>query len=117
MAISSGNRRRRGSLGPVRLGLLLLMQLVLGNKLQGCAGVALGRFSKCEAPARDGAFKLSLSLEEVVRGILEPLKIPAVYGLAIGHIKSKMTVPVGALATLDASGKTLRIDEAAVSRF
>jgi muramoyltetrapeptide carboxypeptidase len=92
----------------------MLMQLALGNKLQACAGVALGRFTKCEAPARDGAFRLSLSLEDVVRGILEPLKIPTVYGLAIGHVRSKLTVPVGAMATLDAEAKTLRIDEPAV---
>lgn len=93
----------------------MLMQLVLGGKLQACAGIALGRFTKCEAPARGGEFRLSLSLEQVVRGILEPLKIPTIYGLSIGHIRSKLTVPVGALATIDASKKTITIDEAAVS--
>ncbi len=94
----------------------MLMQLVLSGKLASCAGVAIGRFTKCEAGSRsNGEFKLSLSIEEVVRGILEPLKIPTVYGLAIGHVKSKITVPVGVLATLDADNRTLRIDEAAVS--
>ncbi len=93
----------------------MLMQLVLGGKLQGCAGVALGRFTKCEASSRSGEFRLSLSLEEVLRDILEPLKIPVVYGLSIGHIKSKLTVPVGALATLDATARTITIDEASVS--
>jgi muramoyltetrapeptide carboxypeptidase len=43
------------------------------------------------------------------------LKIPTVYGLAIGHIKSKMTVPIGAMATLDADAKTVTIDEPAVT--
>ncbi len=93
----------------------MLMQLVLGNKLQACAGVALGRFTKCEAGSRGGEFRMSLSFEQVVRGILEPLKIPTMYGLSIGHIKSKITVPVGGMATLDADAKTLRIDEPAVS--
>ncbi|MDB5033893.1 MAG: Muramoyltetrapeptide carboxypeptidase [Chlorobi bacterium] len=93
----------------------MLTQLALGGKLQSAAGVAIGRFNKCEGPMRSGEFRMSLSIEQIVRGILEPLKIPTVYGLAIGHIKSKLTVPVGALATLDASAKTIRIDEAAVS--
>lgn len=92
----------------------MLMQLALGGKLQACAGVAIGRFTKCEAKVKSGEFRLSLTLEEVIRGILEPLNIPTVYGLAIGHIRSKMTVPVGALATLDSKAKTLTIDEAAV---
>jgi muramoyltetrapeptide carboxypeptidase len=93
----------------------MMMQLALGGKLQNCAGVALGRYNKCEGPMRNGEFRLSLSIEQIVRGILEPLKIPTVYGLSIGHIKSKLTVPVGALATLDADVKTITIDEASVS--
>jgi muramoyltetrapeptide carboxypeptidase len=92
----------------------MMMQLLLGGKLQACAGIALGRFTKCEAPRRGGEFQLSLSLEQVIRGILEPLKIPTIYGLSIGHIRSKLTVPVGALATIDAGKKTITIDEAAV---
>lgn len=92
----------------------MLTQLAISGKLGSCAGVALGRFNKCEAHPKKGEFQMSLSIEQVVRGILEPLKIPTVYGLSIGHIKSKLTVPVGALATLDADAKTLRIDEAAV---
>lgn len=92
----------------------MLMQLALSGKLGGCAGVALGRFTKCEARTRGGEFKVSLSLEQVLRGILEPLKIPTVYGLPIGHIKSKLTVPVGGLATLDADTRTITLDEAAV---
>ena len=93
----------------------MMMQLALGGKLDKCAGVALGRYNKCEGPMRNGEFRLALSIEQIVRGILEPLKIPTVYGLSIGHIKSKLTVPVGALATLDADAKTLTIDEASVS--
>jgi muramoyltetrapeptide carboxypeptidase len=93
----------------------MMTQLALGGKLSACAGVALGRFNKCEAPMRKGEFRVSLSLEQVVRGILEPLKIPTMYGLSIGHIRSKLTVPVGALATIDTEKKTITIDEAAVA--
>lgn len=92
----------------------MLMTLVLSGRLADCAGVALGRFTKCEASSRGGELNMSLSLEEVVRGILEPLKIPTIYGLSIGHIRSKLTVPVGGLATIDAEAKTITIDEAVV---
>jgi muramoyltetrapeptide carboxypeptidase len=93
----------------------MMTQLAISGKLGACAGVALGRFTKCEAPARGGELGLSLSLEQVIRGILEPLGIPTLYGLSIGHIRSKLTIPVGGLATLDADAKTLTIDEPAVS--
>ncbi|MGE3802564.1 MAG: LD-carboxypeptidase [Candidatus Kapaibacterium sp.] len=92
----------------------MITQLALSGELAKCAGVALGRFSKCEAPRRGGEFTVSLSLEQVIRGTLEPLGIPTVYGLSIGHISKKLTVPVGGLATIDADKKTITIEEAAV---
>jgi muramoyltetrapeptide carboxypeptidase len=93
----------------------MLTQLALSGQLGRCAGVALGRFRKCEARRRGGTFQVSLSLEQVLRNVLEPLGIPTVYGLSIGHISKKLTVPIGALATLDADHKTISIDEPAVS--
>lgn len=93
----------------------MLTQLAISGRLGACAGVALGRFSKCEAPSRGGEFELSLSLEQVLRGILEPLGIPTIYGLSFGHVRSKLTIPVGGLATIDADAKTIAIDEPVVS--
>ena len=93
----------------------MLTQLVLSGQIQKCAGVALGRFRKCEAPRRGGEFRVSLSLEQVIRNTLEPLGIPTVYGLSIGHISQKLTVPVGGLAQLDADKKTITLMEASVS--
>ncbi len=95
----------------------MLTQLVLSGQLARCAGVALGRFTKCEAPRRGGEFQVSLSLEQVIRTTVEPLGIPTVYGLSIGHISKKLTIPVGGLATLDADSKTVTFEEAAVGEF
>jgi muramoyltetrapeptide carboxypeptidase len=92
----------------------MLTQLAISGKQGACAGVGLGRFSKCEAPSGGGEFRISLSIEQVVRGIVEPLGIPTIYGLSIGHITSKLTIPVGGLATIDADAKTITIDEAVV---
>ncbi|MCE2502680.1 MAG: LD-carboxypeptidase [Chlorobi bacterium] len=92
----------------------MLTQLALSGQLAQCAGVAFGRFRKCEAPRGGGEFTVSLSLEQVIRRALEPLEIPTLYGLSIGHISKKLTVPIGGLATLDADEKTLSLDEAVV---
>ena len=92
----------------------MLTQLALSGQLSKCAGVAFGRFRKCEAPRRGGEFTVSLSLEQVIRGALEPLGVPAIYGLSIGHISKKLTVPIGGLATIDADEKTITLDEAVV---
>ena len=93
---------------------LLVDGIDQSGKLGACAGVGVGRFTKCEAPSRGGEFRISLSIEQIIRGIVEPLGIPTIYGLSIGHITSKLTVPVGGLATIDADAKTITIDEAVV---
>ncbi len=92
----------------------MLTQLAIAGKLQACAGVALGRFTKCDFYAGD-QYRMQLSIEQVVRDNLEPLGIPVVYGLSIGHITRKLTVPIGGLATLDADAKTITLEEPAVS--
>ncbi|WP_162247734.1 hypothetical protein [Pelomonas sp. Root1237] len=44
-----------------------------------------------------------------------PLNIPVFRGAAIGHIKRKLTVPVGAMAQMDADAVTLRLLAPAVA--
>lgn len=92
----------------------MLTQLWLAGKLQKCAGIALGRFKDCER-LRNPDFKVSFSLEQVLRERIASLGIPAVYGLPIGHIKSKMTVPIGTMASLDADNGKLSIIEPSVT--
>lgn len=92
----------------------MLTQLWLAGKLQTCKGIALGRFKDCER-LRNPDFKVSFSLEQVLRERISSLGIPAVYGLPIGHIKSKMTVPIGTMASLDAEKGKLSILEPSVT--
>ena len=40
-----------------------------------------------------------------------PLGLPLIFGLPIGHNKHHATVPLGALATLDADAGTLVVEE------
>jgi len=88
----------------------MFTQLSLGGKLDKVAGVAFGYCTECD-PGRGPGF----SFEQVLHHWLEPLGVPAVAGLAFGHLKEKLTLPLGLEGTLDADTGTLSFDEAAVT--
>jgi len=56
-----------------------------------------------------------LSAEDMVEELLGPLGVPVVFGLPVGHNKHHATVPLGALATLDADAGTLVVEEVVTS--
>ncbi len=82
-----------------------LSTLRLTGALAQLSGVVLGRFTKCEPGDGYG----SLTLDEVFDDYFLPLNVPVYRGAAIGHIKRKLTVPVGALAEMDADAGTIRL--------
>jgi len=87
-----------------------LSTLRLAGALSQLAGVVLGRFTKCEPGDGYG----SLTLDEVFDDYFLPLNVPVFRGAAIGHIKRKLTVPVGAPAEMDADAGTIRLLQPAV---
>jgi muramoyltetrapeptide carboxypeptidase len=87
----------------------MLTHLLIAGRLEKLAGIAFGKCTDCEAK---GA---SLSLEQVINDRLGGLNIPVLKGLMIGHIEDMATIPIGVLATLDATRKTLTLNEPAVS--
>lgn len=87
----------------------MLTQLSLGGKLDRIAGMAFGFCTRCD-PGKGPTF----GLEEILRQHFEPLGVPAVSGLAFGHIAKQMTLPLGLEATLDADAGTLTFSEPAV---
>jgi len=87
-----------------------LSTLRLAGALSQLSGVVLGRFTKCEPGEGYG----SLTLDEVFDDYFLPLNIPVYRGAAIGHIKRKLTVPVGAPAEMDADAGTVRLLRPAV---
>lgn len=89
----------------------MMMQLHLSQGLQSAAGVMLGIFENCGPPDDD----ISLTLDETMDQHLKPLTAPAVAGWSFGHIRNQFTIPMGALATLDAERQTLTLLEPAVS--
>ncbi|MGD1862851.1 MAG: LD-carboxypeptidase [Leptolyngbyaceae cyanobacterium] len=87
---------------PYRLDRMLTHWRMLG-KLAAVAGIAIGRFSRCEPPEHVP----SLSVAAVLRDRLGDLGIPVVAGLPFGHDGANAALPVGAFATLNGDAGTL----------
>lgn len=86
-----------------------LTQLYLSGAFVGLAGFAFGRFTDVPESENERA------VEEVLLELAERLRVPAAMDFPIGHVEHNWTLPVGALAELDADTATLTITEAAVS--
>ena len=77
------------------------------------AGVVVGEMKDCDwgdiRPASDWA--RSRSLEDVLEEHLEPLGVPVLYRLPLGHGKHLAALPLGLRYTLDADRRTLTLEE------
>ncbi|MGA9382046.1 MAG: LD-carboxypeptidase [Phormidium sp.] len=80
-----------------------LTQWRMSGNFSKVKGIALGRFSRCEAPPNIP----SLAIEEVLRDRLWDLNIPIVSELPFGHDGPNATLPLGILAELDADAGVL----------
>ena len=93
-----------------------LLQLAQAGKLDNVAGVVVGQMEKCDwgdlRQVSDWA--RSRSLEDVLEERLEPLGVPVLYGLPLGHGKHLAALPLGVTCTLDADARTLTVDEPAL---
>ena len=89
----------------------MLTQLALAGVFEKAAGVVFGGFTDCGvSPNGYGRF----SLNDVFEQHLVPLGKPAFSGAMFGHISQKRTLPVGALAEIDADAGTMELLEPAV---
>jgi muramoyltetrapeptide carboxypeptidase len=88
----------------------MFSHLRLSGKLQGVAGVLVGRFTEMEKGGDSGAG----GLDDVLAHYLEPLKVPVAYGFPVGHIDEQWTLPVGVRARLDATAGEVDLLEPAV---
>jgi muramoyltetrapeptide carboxypeptidase len=79
----------------------MLLHLRQAGKLKGVRGIVLGEFPESEPADRNG-----VTVGEVCRRVLGPLRIPVVFGAPIGHTPRPMlTLPLGVRARLHASGE------------
>lgn len=80
----------------------LLQQLLLSGALTGCKAIIFGHCTSCAE--NDGR-----NVKDVLKEAAEYLKVPCMYGIPVGHIDDQWTLPVGALAAVDMSSRTLTV--------
>src|SRR5918999_3821271 len=85
----------------------MLTQLGHTGKLAGVRGVVVGDMEKCDWRETRPEWPRTRSIEDVLEKHLEPLGVPVLYKLPLGHGKHLATIPLGVTATLDADAKTL----------
>ncbi|MGL5034884.1 MAG: S66 peptidase family protein [Microcystaceae cyanobacterium] len=84
----------------------MLTQWRLSGVFSQIKGIALGRFSRCEAPVGVPSW----TVEEVLRDRLGDLGLPIVSDLAFGHDGENSVLPVGAEVQLDGDRGLLSFD-------
>jgi len=92
----------------------MLTQLRLAGKLEAAAGIVFGECADCRPREFQPSFESTLSLGEVLDDILGKLSVPVFSGLTIGHTDDQVTLPLGVMATLDATRQQLVIEETGV---
>lgn len=90
----------------------MLTQIDQAGVLSKLAGVVFGQCTDCKAP--DGSTS-PFTLADILQQHLGSLGVPAYQGAWFGHITDQFTLPVGALAEIDADAGTLRLLEPAVA--
>jgi muramoyltetrapeptide carboxypeptidase len=84
-----------------------LAQLVHSGLLTDLRGIALGTFGEFETTTASGT-----TLADVLHDWLDPLGVPVLGGLPIGHGRNPASVPLGTTATLDVPAGTLTVSSA-----
>ena len=92
----------------------LLNQMTQAGMLDNVLGVVIGEMVDCDWREAKPEWSQTLSLEDVLETYIEPLGVPALYGLPLGHGDYQATLPLGVEVTLDADARTLAVNETAV---
>ena len=91
----------------------MLTQLGQAGVLSNLAGIVFGQCTNCRDPDGSGAGG-GFTLNAVLQQHLGSLGVPAYQGAWFGHMADQFSLPVGALAEIDADAGTLRLLESAV---
>jgi muramoyltetrapeptide carboxypeptidase len=83
----------------------MLRQLLLAGVLRGCVALVFGECTDCPEESDDGARRL----DDVLAEIADVLRVPCLAGVPVGHIADQWTLPLGAVAEVDAPGGWLRV--------
>ena len=93
----------------------MLTQFHNAGKLGQVAGVVIGEMYHCEESRQPEPWLRSRSMEDVFEQHLEPLGVPIVHNLPLGHGDHLCTIPLGVTATLDADARTVTFTEPALA--
>lgn len=88
----------------------MLTQLRLAGKFEEAAGIILGSWQDCEPIKYPDCF----SIPDLFERIIAPFSKPAIYNVQSGHDQWNIPLPLGVEASLDATNKTLIIEESVV---
>ena len=83
----------------------MLQQLTLSGALGRVAAIAFGQFTD----GTDPKDPMSRALDVVLGEAADVAAVPALAGIPIGHIHDQWTIPLGAVAILDADARTLQL--------
>jgi muramoyltetrapeptide carboxypeptidase len=90
-----------------------LTQLRHAGKLDNLAGVVVGDMYHCDygdLPRDVADWRASRSIEYVLDKHLQPLGVPVLYKLPLGHGKHQASIPLGVRYTLDADARALTVE-------
>ncbi len=83
----------------------MLRQLAQSGALSRLAGIAFGHFTD-GTPVGDMD---ACALDDVLREAADFAAVPAVSGIPLGHVDDQWTLPLGAIAELDADARSLHV--------
>ena len=83
----------------------MLAQLRLSGALHGVRAIVFGECTNCPEESDDGARRL----DDVLIEVAQWLRVPCLAGVPVGHVPEQWTLPLGALAEIDAEGCVLRV--------
>jgi muramoyltetrapeptide carboxypeptidase len=86
----------------------MLQTLRSAGKFNHVAGVILGQFTARE---EESSWDDDASIDDVLHDFFGEFKVPVLTHFPIGHVRYNATLPVGAMAELDADAQTLRVLE------
>ncbi|HEV2641729.1 MAG TPA: hypothetical protein VGT98_03440, partial [Candidatus Elarobacter sp.] len=89
----------------------MLTQLALTGELRHVAGIAFGYCTGCEMDETPDDARLARTLDDVLREFADGYGVPCITGIPLGHVDDQWTIPLGAVATLDADALTLTVGD------
>lgn len=88
----------------------MFTQLTLAGRLPRCAGLVFGQFTDVPIDSPEESLG-ARTLMDVLAETAANTGVPCIAGAPVGHVSKQWTLPLGAIATLDADARTLRILE------